>query len=211
MFCRVGVDTVLSRHISHLFTRDPLLLYSHTLDVDSSDTLVHFDNLNSSNWNNVRLKPPPIGSSGWRIEFRPMDVSVCCCCCCCCLLILPQLQLTDFENAAFLVFTNLLLRVFLQRKINLYIPISQMQDNFKRAFQRDSCRSGLYHFRSDIFTPLSSDTCDSVMWDINTIVNGKVSQSDVSVCQVLILFVFRPAFSLVCYSWSESTWTNQLI
>ncbi|KAI6646202.1 Glutamate-cysteine ligase, catalytic subunit [Oopsacas minuta] len=151
-----GVDNILSRHIAHLFARDPLILYSNTLEIDNTASSVHFDNLNSSNWNNVRLKPPPHGSTGWRVEFRPIDV-----------------QLTDFENAAFMIFVNLLLRVFLDKNINLYIPVSQMQENFKRSFKKDSCKSQEYYFRSDIFTPLHSNTYDSVVWDINTIINGK--------------------------------------
>ena len=47
----------------------------------------HFENLQSTNWQTVRWKPPPKGRAcgphiGWRVEFRSMEV-----------------QLTDFENA----------------------------------------------------------------------------------------------------------------
>ena len=67
-------------------------------------------NLQSTNWQTVRFKPPPIGSPiGWRVEFRPMEV-----------------QITDFENAAFAVFVVLLTRAILSMNLNLYIPISKV-------------------------------------------------------------------------------------
>lgn len=36
----------------------------------------HFENLQSTNWNSLRFKPPPTADSaiGWRVEFRPMDI-----------------------------------------------------------------------------------------------------------------------------------------
>jgi len=56
----------------------------------------------------MRFKPPPPGSDiGWRVEFRVMDV-----------------QLTDFENAAFVVFIVLLTRVILTYKLDFLMPIS---------------------------------------------------------------------------------------
>ena len=59
----------------------------------------------------MRFKPPPPGSSiGWRVEFRVCDV-----------------QLTDFENAAFVVVIMLLTRAILTYKLNLLIPISYVR------------------------------------------------------------------------------------
>lgn len=37
----------------------------------------HFENLQSTNWNSLRFKPPPTLDTtdiGWRVEFRPMDI-----------------------------------------------------------------------------------------------------------------------------------------
>lgn len=51
----------------------------------------------------MRLKlPPPNADIGWRVEFRTMEV-----------------QLTDFENAAFSIFTVLLSRIVLAFKVAL--------------------------------------------------------------------------------------------
>ena len=58
----------------------------------------------------MRFKPPPPGGNiGWRVEFRSMEI-----------------QMTDFENAAFAIFIVLLTRVILSYDLNLYIPISKV-------------------------------------------------------------------------------------
>ena len=106
--------------MAHLFVRDPLVLFEGLIEeVDDKTATDHFDNLQSTNWNTVRLKPPTglgmggIDSNpaerepGWRTEFRPMEV-----------------QLTDFENAAFSVFTVLVTRVILAFDLSLYVPLS---------------------------------------------------------------------------------------
>ena len=67
-------------------------------------------NIQSTNWQSMRFKVPPINSNiGWRVEFRPCEV-----------------QLTDFENAAFGVFIVLLTRAILTFKLNMLIPISKV-------------------------------------------------------------------------------------
>ncbi|VDP98569.1 unnamed protein product [Trichobilharzia regenti] len=70
----------------------------------------------------MRFKPPPLNSTiGWRVEFRP-----------------TELQLTDFENAAFVTFILLLSRTILKYKLNLLIPLSKVDANIATAFKRDS-------------------------------------------------------------------------
>ena len=70
-----------------------------------------FQNIQSTNWQSMRFKPPPPNSPiGWRVEFRPLEV-----------------QLTEFENAAFVVFVVLLTRAILSFKLNFYIPISKVR------------------------------------------------------------------------------------
>lgn len=62
------------------------------------------------NWQTVRFKfPDPAGKAGWRVEFRSMEV-----------------QVTDFENAAFTIFVILVVRAVLAFRINLYIPITKV-------------------------------------------------------------------------------------
>lgn len=111
-----------------------------------------FENIQSTVWQTVRFKPPPLNTStiGWRVEFRPMEVQV-----------LPSfsisnslkshhfffplyltssfqwLQFTDFENAAFATFVVLLTRVISTFNINLYIPISKVHKIFNSNYFRN--------------------------------------------------------------------------
>ncbi|KAI8993904.1 glutamate-cysteine ligase catalytic subunit [Trametes punicea] len=130
-----GVDDLLSRHIAHLFIRDPLVIFSESIDQDDTTGNDHFENIQSTNWQTLRFKPPPANSSiGWRVEFRPMEV-----------------QITDFENAAFSVFVVLLSRAILHFNLNFYIPISKVDENMARAQKRDAIHSQKFYFRKDVF------------------------------------------------------------
>ena len=82
----------------------------------------------------MRFKPPPVGSDiGWRVEFRSMDI-----------------QLTDSENAAFSVFIVLLVRTMLHYKLNLYIPLSKVDDNMNKARLANAVLEQKFWFRKDI-------------------------------------------------------------
>lgn len=71
-----------------------------------------------------------ICSSGWRTEFRSMEI-----------------QLTDFENAAFTAFIVLLTRVILTFDLNFYIPVSRVDANMQRAHSRNAAAKGKFFFR----------------------------------------------------------------
>lgn len=72
--------------------------------------LIVNQNIQSTNWQTMRFKPPPPNSPiGWRVEFRPCEV-----------------QLTDFENAAIVCFVVLLTRAILSYQLNFIIPISKV-------------------------------------------------------------------------------------
>ncbi|TGZ73362.1 hypothetical protein CRM22_001563 [Opisthorchis felineus] len=125
-----GVDDALAKHVAHLFIREPVSLFEEQL-VEKENSVEHFENIQSTNWQSMRFKPPPPDTSiGWRVEFRPME-----------------LQLTDFENAAFVSFLLLLSRTILRLKLNLLIPISKVDENMKTAVKRDAVRNGLFYFR----------------------------------------------------------------
>ena len=89
----------------------------------SQDDFDHFENIQSTNWQTMRFKPPPPGDKiGWRVEFRWTDgwLEVLNCIC----RILPsfnfkvcrpcELQISDFENAAVCCFVVLLTRAILR-------------------------------------------------------------------------------------------------
>jgi glutamate--cysteine ligase catalytic subunit len=111
-----GIDSNLAHHIAHLFTRDSLVSYAGKIEeLDDTLSTDHFECIQSTNWQTCRWKPPPPRHSesdphiGWRTEFRSMEV-----------------QLTDFENAAFTVFIVLVTRVLLAFDLGIYIPLSKV-------------------------------------------------------------------------------------
>lgn len=69
------LDENYIKHLGFLFIRDPLVLFEKKINVDNTKETLHFENIQSTNWNSVRLKPPPSMDSkiGWRFEFRTME------------------------------------------------------------------------------------------------------------------------------------------
>uniref|UniRef100_A0A673UGS5 Glutamate--cysteine ligase n=1 Tax=Suricata suricatta TaxID=37032 RepID=A0A673UGS5_SURSU len=166
-----GIDHLLAQHVAHLFIRDPLTLFEEKIHLDDANESDHFENIQSTNWQTMRFKPPPPNSDiGWRVEFRPMEV-----------------QLTDFENSAYVVFVVLLTRVILSYKLDFLIPLSKVDENMKVAQKRDAVLRGMFYFRKDICkggntvvdgygkAQNSSDvaTEDYALMSIDTIINGK--------------------------------------
>lgn len=133
------VDEKLAKHVAHLFIRDPLVIFSDRIEVDDVKTTEHFENIQSTNWQTMRWKPPPPNSQmGWRVEFRPMEV-----------------QFTDFENAAFTIVIILLARVVLFFDLNMYMPISRVDENMKTSHHVDAVLKEKFYFRKNLI-PLSS-------------------------------------------------------
>ncbi|TYZ59726.1 hypothetical protein PybrP1_006638 [[Pythium] brassicae (nom. inval.)] len=146
-----GVDRLLALHIAHLFIRDPLVIYEQRLHLDNTSETDHFENIQSTNWQTVRWKPPPPPAPasadgaatphiGWRTEFRSMEI-----------------QLTDFENAAFSVFVALLSRVILTFDLNLYIPLSRVNENMEAAHRVDAVLDEKFYFRCHLAPPEVGD------------------------------------------------------
>lgn len=172
-----GIDHLLAQHVAHLFIRDTISLFSEKVDQDDENDSDHFENIQSTNWQSMRFKPPPPDSNiGWRVEFRPCEV-----------------QFTDFENAAVISFIVLLTRVILSYKLNLVIPISKVQENMKNAQKMNSITSEKFWFRKNInlsgcvcseFKKKFADMCTSddsspssapvcILMTVNEIINGK--------------------------------------
>lgn len=148
-------DPLLVQHFSHLFIRDPLVIFKELIEQDDSVSTDHFENIQSTNWQTMRFKPPPNDSIGWRVEFRPMEI-----------------QITDFENAAYSIFIVLMARVAIEQNRCFYQPISQIDRNMKTAHLRDSVNSGRFWFR----TNTSNQTANSdprFQWlTLDEILNG---------------------------------------
>lgn len=133
-----GLDERLAFHIASLFVRDPVPTY----DVEHDDSQInhdkdaaHFENLQSTNWNSMRFKPPPSKESpiGWRVEFRPMDI-----------------QITDFENAALIVLVGMINNIVNHFDLDFLMPISQIDENLDRAHQIDAVFKQKFWFKMNI-------------------------------------------------------------
>ncbi|EMR69499.1 putative glutamate-cysteine ligase protein [Eutypa lata UCREL1] len=130
-----GMDDRLATHFAHLFIRDPIVIFSEDLEELDMSKADHFENIQSTNWQHMRFKPPPPGSDiGWRVEFRPMEI-----------------QVTDFENAAFSVFIVLVTRAVLSFGLNFYIPIARVDENMETAHARDAVLERKFYFRKNPF------------------------------------------------------------
>ncbi|KAK5645790.1 hypothetical protein RI129_004254 [Pyrocoelia pectoralis] len=167
------IDHLLAQHIAHLFIRDTVSLFSERINQDDEHDTDHFENIQSTNWQTMRFKPPPPNSTiGWRVEFRPCEA-----------------QITDFENAAIVCFVVLLTRVILSYQLNFIIPISKVDENMQNAQKRGANLNQTFWFRKDITTQISppeanecckkgyANCCDAFEpMTINQIINGKVGE-----------------------------------
>nr|XP_042704740.1 glutamate--cysteine ligase catalytic subunit isoform X3 [Chrysemys picta bellii] len=98
-----------------------------------------------------------------------------------------EVQLTDFENSAYVVFVVLLTRVILSYKLDFLIPLSKVDENMKVAQKRDAVRQGMFYFRKDICkggnavvdgcgpaqNGKETDAEEYTLMSIDTIINGK--------------------------------------
>lgn len=135
-----GMDDLLATHFAHLFIRDPIVIFSEDLKQLDLNEVNHFENLQSTNWQHIRFKPPPPDKDiGWRVEFRSMEI-----------------QMTDFENAAFSIFIVLVTRAILSFDLNFYIPIQRTTENMETAHARNAVLEKKFYFRKDPFPPRSS-------------------------------------------------------
>lgn len=168
------IDHLLAQHIAHLFIRDTVSLFSEKVNQDDTTDTDHFENIQSTNWQTMRFKPPPPNSTiGWRVEFRPCEV-----------------QITDFENAAIVCFIVLLTRVILSYQLNLIIPISKVDENMSRAQKNNALHKETFYFRKDVTTQdtppqctaqcqnsqCSENDCESQVYTpmtVDQIINGK--------------------------------------
>ncbi|KAL4966000.1 glutamate--cysteine ligase [Aspergillus stella-maris] len=133
-----GMDELLATHFAHLFIRDPIVIFSEDLEELDLNKADHFENLQSTNWQHMRFKPPPPEKEdiGWRVEFRSMEI-----------------QMTDFENAAFSIFIVLVTRAILSFDLNFYIPIQRTTENMETAHARNAVLDKKFWFRKDPFSP----------------------------------------------------------
>ena len=152
-----GMDQRLAAHFAHLFIRDPLLVFDEDMEKVNLNESRQFDQIQSTNWQTLRFKPPPFFPKdvGWRVEVRSMEV-----------------QITDFENAAFSIFVVLLVKTILHFNLNLYMPIAKIDENMETAHARDAVVSRRFYFR----VRLTPGVVYSELPNGAACTNGRISQ-----------------------------------
>ena len=132
--CDFYKDTRLLNHYAYLFVRECLTVFESREKENNVDDTLDFEAIQSTNWNDVRFKPPGHLEStlGWLMEFRSMDS-----------------PLTSREKAAMIFLVKLFKNMIMDQKlgINFYIPISLVDENFDAAVKRDSDINAKFHFR----------------------------------------------------------------
>lgn len=135
-----SMDYDLARHFAHLFIRDPLVVFQERIEQDNKTSTDHFENIQSTNWQTLRFKPPTQAATpdnksipGWRVEFRPMEI-----------------HLTDFENAAYANFIYLIVECLLTftNEINAYVPMSEVWKNMEIAHRRDAVLNDKFYWKT---------------------------------------------------------------
>ena len=159
-----NIDPLLAQHIAHLFIRDPIVLFKEKLEsiLDNSknnneqSNNDNFENIQSTNWQSMRFKPPPPNSNiGWRIEFRTIE-----------------LQFTEYENAAFCFLVILLTRAIKKYSLNFLMKISKVDENIQRAQLLNAYKTEKFYFRQNIN---DNEECNLVEMTLNDIFNGNSS------------------------------------
>lgn len=160
-----SLDDLLAEHFAHLFIRDSLVLFLEIVGSESRENDEdHFQNIQSTNWQTLRFKPAEKQNGpGWRVEFRSMEI-----------------QLTDFENAAYSVFIILVAKSILKYKPNYYIPVSLIDSNMKTAHKRDGVAEK-YWFRNTkegqangTANGVANGVADWKQFSADEIINGKI-------------------------------------
>lgn len=104
-------------HFAYLFIRQYLVIFPDIVKEKDVSTTNEFEAINSSNWNDVRLKIPMNfeGELGFLVEFRPMENVI-----------------TNKEKTAQTMFITLIKRMISNKELglNMYIPITKVNENY---------------------------------------------------------------------------------
>jgi len=208
------IDTMLAKHLAHMFARDPLVIFDDAIELENDKVLDHFDNLQSTNWRTMRWKPPTLDigfeaqkrqamidkmrssalsasaggpgdssltpeenewfqkdlgdfGAGWRIEFRPMELS-----------------LTDFENAAFSTTIVLITRAILALGYNFYMPLSAVEVNMQRSKQKDAVVKQKFFVRKNALTQSEAFQIDASGNGVGTLVPDDMELLELTIDEI---------------------------
>ena len=185
----VPIDELLLNHWAQLCHKESVSVFKKMLDVDNSKFTNHFEAFQSSNWNDVRLKPPPSFDSEipWRVEYRTMDS-----------------QLTPAHNYLLSFFVQILARMIeaVDFRLNFYIPMSFTWKNMERACLRAAVTEQEFFFRKNLFDDGPAEVLEMTLEEIMV---GSQEKDFIGLVQVLNKFIDSNYNKIV----EESLKTNQ--
>ena len=120
---KAGIPHLLANHIAHLFIRDPLVIYKERVEIDDSKDVDHFENIQSTNWQSVRWKPPPPSAKDSQILDGggiPIDRS----------------SVNRVRKCGFLGIYSFVVTSDFVFDLNMYMPMSKVDENMARAHKR---------------------------------------------------------------------------
>lgn len=126
----------LATHFANILVHDAIAMTKEDLQSPfPDDETDYFEILHSAVWPHVDFKTPSSsGDAGWRVEFRPMEI-----------------QLSDFDNAAFAIFMVLIRQAIAHYDLNFYVAIDKIADNMQRAHGRYAAVDQTFWFRKRCF------------------------------------------------------------
>lgn len=136
-----------------------MVVFADKVHDHESESTRHWEGFNSANWNSMRFKPPPdlTGDLPWRVEFRTMEI-----------------QPTIERNLRLCACVEWLTKAVLDPDLdlNFYLPISLVDENMKRAYEKGAAVNGKFWFRKH---PMGSKSAkdEYVELTIEEIIQGK--------------------------------------
>jgi glutamate--cysteine ligase catalytic subunit len=134
---------------------------------------------------------------GWRVEFRPLEV-----------------QLSDFENAAYAIAVVLISRCIIAMGYNFYMPMSYVEENMRRAQLKDAYLTQKFWIRKEslnipsvssdqikpnnIFVIPTKNEIEMIELSLNEIMNGQQNKECSNPFRGIIPVIIEYVQSLGC-------------
>jgi len=132
----VEIDERMLTHIGYMFVWYVYVTYPEIAEsCDPQKDIDCYEAIEANHMPDIRFRVPKSFDSkaGWLIEFRSMEM-----------------QPTDEENIAFLMFLRLMSEIIQDDQINMYVPISMVDENMERAMRIDAATKEKFWFRKNL-------------------------------------------------------------
>ena len=169
----IEIPEQLINHFSGMLAKDIPIVFKHyleDLEAEPTDTTL-YELIQGTTWTDVRLKPPPSFDStlGWRVEFR-----------------ISELELKYQHNVRITHAVQIIARAVQDSRLNFLIPISLIEENFKRADNNDAVLNEKFFWRTN---PLDKGPADVKELSILEIVEGVEGTNYVGLSKLITNFL----------------------